>query len=47
MKKKMKTTKINKYLGEAEKKGIDKDKAIKVLKSWLSYKKQKQMKGVE
>jgi hypothetical protein len=28
MKKKMKTTKINKYLEEAEKIGIDKDKAI-------------------
>ena len=47
MKKKMKTTKINKYLEEAKKIGIDKDKAIKVLKSWMSYKKQKQMKGVE
>ena len=43
----MKITKLNKYLEETKKIGIDKDKAIKVLKSWMSYKKQKQMKGVE
>jgi len=40
MKKKMKTTKLNKYLKETKKLGLDKEIAIKVLKSWISYKKQ-------
>jgi len=42
----MKTTKLNKYLKEVKKLGLNKDTAIKVLNSWMSYKKQKQTKGV-
>ena len=36
----MKKTKLNKYLKETKKLGLDKETAIKVLKSWMSYKKQ-------
>jgi hypothetical protein len=39
----MKTTKINKYLEEAKKIGVDKISALKVLNAWKSLKKQKQI----
>ena len=42
----MKTTKINKYLKEAKKIGVDKISALKVLNAWMSLKKQKQTKEV-
>jgi hypothetical protein len=40
--KKLTVNKLNKYLDQTSKLGIDKDRAIKVLKSWIAYKKSKQ-----
>ena len=37
----MKTTKINKYLEETNKIGVDKNSALRILKSWVAFKKTK------